>query len=626
MAPLRKWTFSADGSTASHGAAKPMRARVANPAWLATLVAAALTAFSATLPWAGPGPFGTEGTFNAEWYLYLLGFQVVLMAAIVATCGFPKERTGRAVFVAANLTLIAVAVLVSRFALRTALFHGAQIAMRILIAGAWITVILGFPIVVWMFIRSRRGTPSGSLFPAKLWLAALMTLLVAEPVAALVERVERSGERLAFRSSLAASAAGELRIAAVGESTMAGFPYNGRYGIPEVAAWQLRQMYPERKVIVENLARDGMNLRKAIQSLQQLTTKPDLLLLYSGHNEFFYDLEELWTDIDFAWERYDSYLNWSPLFRLFDRRLLRGEAKRDLKGDSGRRLIDRNIATQKMHAVRLERFRSQLEQLAAWCMQQGIPCLWFVPAGSESDFEPNRSHLERSATDVERRALELAVETGRKREAAGDRKGAAKVYRDTLVLFPNFAELEYRLAECLASFGEFDEAREFYARALEHDGQPIRMTGVYRRQVQEVAEAFRIPVVNVADVLRRHAANGILGRSVFVDYVHPNLRAYFHLGMATVATIRESGLLESRFGPPKSPAEVDFAASIRSAELTGADLARAYLRVAEADDAQRKLRYESSRLEADSRQYREWSRRLESGEIVPGQSGTESFR
>ena len=39
-----------------------------------------------------------------------------------------------------------------------------------------------------------------------------------------------------------------------------------------------------------------------------------------------------------------------------------------------------------------------------------------------------------------------------------------------------------------------------------------------------------------------------------------------------------------------------------------------------------RLRFESSRLTRDVKQYEDWSRRLEKGQIVPGQAGTESFQ
>jgi len=67
-------------------------------------------------------------------------------------------------------------------------------------------------------------------------------------------------------------------------------------------------------------------------------------------------------------------------------------------------------------------------------------------------------------------------------------------------------------------------------------------------------------------------------------------------------------------------------AAIAAAGFTAKDLALAYRRTAEADRWMTRLRFESSRLTRDARQYEDWSRRLEKGEIAPGEAGTESLK
>ncbi|MGE3317056.1 MAG: tetratricopeptide repeat protein [Planctomycetaceae bacterium] len=603
----------------------PPRRWFRNAGFLSCLVAVALIAFSATLPWKGSGPLSSTGSLNAEWYLYLIAIQFVSMGILLATCGVPHRWPGRLAFIASNVALFAVAMLVSQFLLKTALFHTAQVSVRVAIAVAWLLAIVGIPFVAMGIARRRRSRDSQPFTFGKVWFAAMIFLITAEPVALVAERVEMARDQLRFPKGLSASDQKELRIVAVGESTMAGFPYNERFGIAEVAAWRLREMYPDRSVVIENLAKDGLNLKKAMQALEDITVRPDLLILYSGHNEFFYDLDEFWNDVDFKWERFDGLLSRSPMFRLFDRRLLSGEVQRDLEGGYSRGLVDRNIATDKALVVRLERFRNQLEQLAAWCQSEKIPTVWFIPAGSESDFEPSRSFLDHTPTESERKEIEAAAEEGRRLEKAGEFRKAADVYQKMLARYPNFAEFEFRLAECLIAMKDYPGAAKFYASALEHDGQPIRMTTPYREQVREVAARFQIPIVDVAEVLRPRSAHGILDRSLFVDYVHPNLRSYFALGMSAVDTIRKSGLLEAEFGPPAQTSDARFADAVKSVGLTAADLAKAYLRVAEADKTQQKLRYESSRLQRESEQYREWSRGLSNGTIQPGEAGTESL-
>ncbi len=174
--------------------------------------------------------------------------------------------------------------------------------------------------------------------------------------------------------------------------------------------------------------------------------------------------------------------------------------------------------------------------------------------------------------------------------------------------------------------GDRTEAALYYSRALESDGLPVRMIAPWRHKVAEVAGRHEIPLLNTDDVLRPHTKAGILDRSVFLDYVHPNLRAYYALGMAAIERLGSDKPWLQQVGLPQPPAHTDFASAIASAGFNAKDLALAYRRTAEADRWMTRLRFESSRLTRDAQQYDNWSRRLEKGQIAPGQAGTESFQ
>src|SRR5262249_49536291 len=142
-----------------------------------------------------------------------------------------------------------------------------------------------------------------------------------------------------------------------------------------------------------------------------------------------------------------------------------------------------------------------------------------------------------------------------KRAADDERKGAwgaaVQHYRSGLRAQPEFAEFHFRAGECLMHLRQFDEARDHFQRALEHDGHPVRATAEYRQAIEETGAAFSIPVVRAEDALRPHSPTGILDRSLFHDNVHPTLRGFFWMGVAGVDVLSESRCLESRFGRPR---------------------------------------------------------------------------
>jgi len=485
-------------------------------------------------------------------------------------------------------------------------------------------VLVGIPVVIWRLATRRPGSATQVSTLGKLWFSVLVFLLVAEPSAALLARVLDNPNRLTLPKDLPLPPSGELHVAFVGESTMAGFPYM-KFGIPKVVGWQLEQMYPNQKVVLDDLSAVGLNLHTALQRLNTLTVRPQLLLLYSGHNEFFYDVEELATDLDTPWERFDGLFEWSPLFRVLDQRISRHIGVQDLEAQGARALVDRPIASPESREKRLARFGGQLEQLAQWCEDKKMASVWFDPAGSEADYAPNRSCLDHTATDSERREIESIEHDGRALQQAGRWKEADAKYQAAVDRFPEFAEFHFQLAECLMHEGLSKAAKPHYFKALELDGLPVRMTAPWRQKVREVAYRHAIPLVTTTEVLRPHTPSGILDRSVFLDYVHPNLHAYYYLGMNAAERIRRDRLVPHNFGQPQRP-HSDFASAIAWAGFTPKDLALGYRRTAEADRWMMRLRFESSRLARDAKQYEDWSRRLESGQIAPGENGTESLK
>jgi len=604
---------------------KPWSRRSDLAAWLSLCLAIVATLATLPLIWTPIRLQPYRSVMHPDWYLYLIGAQLLTLPFFLLAGGLPRSRRGWFVFLIANAQIAALACLSALDLLNLAAIHVLVLGLRVAILSIWLFVLVGIPVIIWRLATRRPGSATQVSTLGKFWFSVLVFLLVAEPSAALLARVLDNPNRLALPRNLPLPPPGELHVAFVGESTMAGFPYM-KFGIPKVVGWQLEQMYPNRKVVLDDLSAVGLNLHTALARLNTLTVRPQLLLLYSGHNEFFYDVEELATDLDTPWERFDRVFEWSPLFRVLDQRISRHIGVQDLEAQGARTLVDRPIASPEACEKRLARFEGQLEQLASWCERHEIAGLWFVPAGTEADYAPNRSCLDHTPTDSERKEIDAIAKQCRSLQEAGHWKEAEAAYQAGLAPHPGFAEFHYQLAECLMHEGRAADAGLHYRRALETDRLPVRMIERWRQKVAETARRHEIVLVETDTVLRPHTRSGNLDRSVFLDYVHPNLRAYYDLGMAAIEALGSDMPWLQQVGPPHTPGHTDFASAIASAGFTAKDLALAYRRTAEADRWMTRLRFESSRLARDAKQYEDWSRQLERGQISPGHGGTEAFK
>ena len=236
-------------------------------AWLSVSLAVAVTLATAPLIWTPIRLQSYLSLVHADWYLYVLGAQLVAMPLLLVLAGWPRSRRGWCLFALANVELAGLAYLSAKDLLRLAAIHGLVLGLRLFIVSLWLFVLVGIPVVVW-HVSTRRRTPATRVSTlGKLWFSALVFLLLAEPSAALLARVLDNPDRLALPANLPLPPPNELHVAFVGESTMAGFPYI-KFGIPKVVGWQLEQMYPKRKIVLDDLSAVGLNLAHGPQAAQ----------------------------------------------------------------------------------------------------------------------------------------------------------------------------------------------------------------------------------------------------------------------------------------------------------------------------------------------------------------------
>ncbi len=79
----------------------------------------------------------------------------------------------------------------------------------------------------------------------------------------------------------------EIDVVVLGESSAAGVPFEGNVSVGEIVCWKLEQVLPGRPIRLRVLARAGDTLERQHQALASLDRRPDLVIVYCGHNEFY---------------------------------------------------------------------------------------------------------------------------------------------------------------------------------------------------------------------------------------------------------------------------------------------------------------------------------------------------
>ncbi|MFK7819108.1 MAG: tetratricopeptide repeat protein, partial [Planctomycetaceae bacterium] len=556
---------------------------------------------------------------SAEWHIWLPLVQVVSMTLLHLVVRRPVSRFDWVAVTVCNLVLIGLAAILY-FEVETLVFvYTLLFLLRTTISLLWLLAMIGLLAIGWCIVRRRRPGSRTRLI-LKLAFASFITLIVAEPLAAVVHSSRQTGGTLRLPSFPEAAEDDEVHIAAIGGSTMIGHPYEPKFGIPEVCLWRLQQLYPSKTIVMHNVAIRGLSFEQAVFELKELPRSPDLILVYSGHNEFYHELEELGGATNSVTPRLDRILNHSPLFRLLDEPLSRRNAIKEI--NARRRLFDRHVAPGNLYAPRLGRFERRIRTFLNFCKSEQIASLWFVPASSESGFEPSRSMLAPGTSDAQQKEVKLRFERSLKWIQSKDYSNAANELQTLVELQPAFAEFQFRYGQCLAALGKWDEAREHFASARDLDGYPTRINADYRAVIRELTREFNRPLIDAPEHLRRHTTHGVLDRTLFHDNVHPTMKTFYLLGIEAANQIRRLRLLPNLDDAKDSETPL-LSQAVNDLGVDVEHLALAYERTAYGLKELSALRFDPSDRMTQSRIFSGRASRLRAGSLKPGLEGTE---
>jgi hypothetical protein len=358
-----------------------------------------------------------------------------------------------------------------------------------------------------------------------------------------------------------------VTLVVLGESSAEGVPFN-LYALSagSLVRWQLEELLPGRRFQLVNLASSGETLERQHLKLASLAYRPDVLMIYSGHNEFSSRMP--WSrDVSHYSDEQDPS-RWEAVVARVERAswfcgLIRQAAdtcRVAIPPPRGgyRALVDKPAYTPAEFAHVLADFRQRLERITAYAERlRAVPIL-VIPPANDSGFEPNRSFLPPATHRAEREAFAREFRAARRLEGS-DPAAAARRYQSLLDRQPGFAEAHFRLARLLDGQGAWGEAYRHAIAARDHDGLPMRCPTAFQEVYRDVAARHRVILIDGQGLFHAIGRHGLLGDDLFLDAMHPSLRGQIALAQAILHGLRARGALdwpESTPAPILDPARV----------------------------------------------------------------------
>jgi tetratricopeptide (TPR) repeat protein len=361
----------------------------------------------------------------------------------------------------------------------------------------------------------------------------------------------------------AVKAANTYRLFVLGESTTAGYPYMYNGSMSKMLYQRLLDYFPDREIEVVNLAMPAINSFSLLDMAKEaLAQKPDALIIYCGHNEFYGALGAGSTESLGRWRgMINLYLRLQRLkIMLFLRDQLENVKKwfrASAPGDDARNntLMEQMVADQEIgyqgEVYQRARgfFKANLADLIAAAKQQGVRVILSNLVSNVRDLKPFVSMY---APGTDRAVYQRELERGARLAASGNLSGALAIYDSLRRLDKSPSMLYFQMGRVLEMMRSFNEARTAYEKARDLDGLRFRASTDFNVALQEVAQATGAILVDMESAFEQASPNGLIGKNLMLEHVHPNVEGYFIMGRELCRAMRENGFVTNVWDETKA--------------------------------------------------------------------------
>lgn len=353
-----------------------------------------------------------------------------------------------------------------------------------------------------------------------------------------------------------AKAANEYRIFCLGGSTVAGRPYQTETSFTTFLELALNTAAPERRWEVVNCGGISYaSYRLAPIVKEVLEYKPDLFILYTGHNEFLEDRtyrsvkQSPW--ILAAPRAHLSRLRTTTLLRTAFHNWREGSGQPERKPEltaEVNALLDYRGGLEDYHRDAAWRqgviahYRANLQRIVRMGQDAGVPLVLVNPVCNLRSCPPFKSEHRAELTADELRQWTNLWSEARTLYRNNVRR-ALKLLRQAEAIDDQFAGLHYDIAKCSESIGLIGEARRAYVKAKELDVCPLRILAEMNDAVHEVSRNTGVPLVDVRALFASLSRDGTPGGDLLVDHVHPSIKGHQRIANALVAALTDQKIV-----------------------------------------------------------------------------------
>lgn len=340
-----------------------------------------------------------------------------------------------------------------------------------------------------------------------------------------------------------------FRIFCLGGSTVQGRPYSIETSFTSWLELNLRAADDRREWEVINCGGVSYASYRLLPILEEvLQHDPDLLVFYTGHNEFleattFSEAKRQRTATQAkAWLSHVRMLNLLHSARSEHRQpvLLPEEVDALLDYQDGLADYRRDDA---WRASTIASFDANLRQMVRLANNVNVSVVLLNPVSNLKDCPPFKVERDGALSANEGREFDALWRQAR---AEDDVDRRVELLEAALAIDGRHAAARFLLGHAHLARHQPREAREQFLLAKDEDVCPLRMIEPLHEALREVASDTKTPLLDIRQTFDERSDSGIPGDQWLVDHVHPSINGHQMIADELTEYLIESGVVTPR--------------------------------------------------------------------------------
>ncbi len=309
------------------------------------------------------------------------------------------------------------------------------------------------------------------------------------------------------------------RVFVMGCSTTRGFPYTMGTTFSRILNYSLQDAFPDKRIEVVNTAMAAVNSYTQLDFIDEiLDMKPDAILIYTGHNEYYGALgvASVENGGNKRWiKRLHLTLIKFRTYQLVQKIVgqIAGLFVKDTLSPTAtlmQRIVrDKAIPYQsESYKAGIEQFNVNMDEVVERICAKKVPLIFSEAVSNISGNSPFNS---------------MKVEG-----------------------FPTAIEA-FEKAQKLEREGNYDEARKLYYLSKDLDGVRFRAPEELNAGIREIGKKYSVPVLYMKSVFEKASPNGIIGNSLMTEHLHPNIDGQFLMADAFFHKMQQAGFIAQKW-------------------------------------------------------------------------------